>query len=134
MWRGVRPAHRRRGTVIAAATLLLVAPSCDSTGPESPRAYDLRVASPNGAEGAAVLELRGPVARVTAPAGLVLAHGDGDVTRVVLVLDTPGELRLAVNPATRGATVEATLVEVSGPDDRPRASVDGYTVSLEGRR
>jgi hypothetical protein len=49
---------------------------------------------------------------------------------VVLVRDEPGALRLRVRLADPTRPPTATVVEVAGGDDRPRASLAGYRVDF----
>ena len=116
----------------AAAALLVVAAGCESTG--EPRAidgaYTVRLISPNGAEGAAVLELTGPgIASVTPLEGEVFSSLHEQATRALVLLTDPGEIRFRVE--LRGATVlpQARVVAVAGPEDQHR-DLAGYRVEL----
>lgn len=126
-----RPLRR----VLAVLALVPLA-ACGSDGGGEPRqsvTWSAQLVSPNGAEGAAVLELDGAVAATRTPAGTrVMHHVDGGVTRVVVVRDEPGQLSFELDLAGRGAAPAASVIEVSGPDDALRASTTGYRVSLRG--
>lgn len=105
---------------------------CESTG--EPRAidgvYTVRLISPNGAEGAALLELTGPgIAGVSPLEGEVFSSLDGQATRALVLLTDPGEIRFRVE--LRGITVlpEPRVVAVAGPEDQHR-DLDGYRVEL----
>ena len=115
---------------LAAAALLISA--CDSsTRPGGPGTLTATVTSPNGDEGAAVLDVVGTVQSFS---------GTGDVsvyttpvatgTRVVLVRLTPGPLsmKLTVPDVSQPPTV--SIVEVAAGDDRLRTSVAGYGVTF----
>lgn len=127
------PRPLRRIVTLAALALLS---SCGSDGGGEPRqsvTWTAQLVSPNGDEGAAVLELDGAVAATRAPAGTrVMHHVDGGVTRIVVVRDQPGQLSFEVDLAERGAAPAASVIEVSGPDDALRASTEGYRLSLRG--
>lgn len=100
-------------------------------------ARDLRVLleSPNGDEGAAVIELVGPgLGEVTAPEGTVFTHVSGDTTRVVILLDDPGPIELTVH--VQGlAFPGAAVLQVADDRDNVRP-LAGYRASIEspGRR
>ena len=123
---------RRVFTFLALALLA----ACGSDGGGEPRqaiTWSAQLVSPNGAEGAAVLELEGVVAATRAPAGTRVLHSvDGDVTRVVVVRDQPGQLSFELDLVERGAAPAASVIEVSGPDDALRATTTAYRVSLRG--
>lgn len=126
-----RPLH----SVLAVVALALLA-GCGSDGGGEPRqsiGWSAQLVSPNGAEGAAVLELDGVVAATRAPAGTrVMHHVSGGVTRVVVVREEPGQIAFELDLAERGAAPAASVIEVSGPDDALRAPATGYRVSLRG--
>jgi hypothetical protein len=87
--------------------------------------------SPNGAEGAAVVELSGPgIGAVTGVDGTVFAEAVGGVTRVVVLRATPGEVAFRVTMAEGAEQPGATVVEVAGGDDALRPSLSGYRVEF----
>ena len=129
------PSSRGARALVAAAAVFLAACGSDSNEPQQALTYAAELDSPNGDEGAALLELEGAVAAVRAPAGArVLTHRAGDVTRVVVVLDEPGSIAFEVDLAEPGPAPGARVIEVSGPDDALRAVSSRYAVSFRARR
>ena len=127
-------AFRAARALAASAALFLAACGSDAGEPPQSLTYAAELESPNGAEGAAVLEVEGDVAAVRAPQGArLLTHRDGDVTRIVVVLDAPGTIAFELDLAERGPAPRARVVEVSGADDALRASTSRYAVSFRAR-
>jgi hypothetical protein len=120
-------------------TLLALAllSACGSDGGGEPLqslTWSAQLVSPNGAEGAAVLEIDGDVAAVRGPAGSrILTHDANGRTRVIVVLDQPGTIAFELDLAERAPKPGANVVEVSGPDDALRATTAGYSVSVRAR-
>lgn len=118
-----------------AATLLLAllaVAACGSEGPESgPGQRTVALLSPSGAEGAALIELRGPgIEAVTAVDGRVFHHARGDTVRVVVVRETPGELRFAVDLADTLTPPRGTVLEVADGENALRAVLADYSVEI----
>jgi hypothetical protein len=114
---------------------MLLAAACGDGGPESgPGTLTATVLSPNGAEGAAVVEVFGPgIGAVGALEGRVFSERRGDTVRVVMVRDgDAGDLRFTLSVADTTEFFGGTVLEVAGPDDALRAGVSSYT--LEVRR
>jgi hypothetical protein len=96
-------------------------------------AFDATLVSPNGPEGAAVFELAGEYHNVQLTgSGQVFAHADRGVTRVVIVLDTPGEIGFTVQLDVAGELPQTQVVEVADGSNQIRASVSEYRLELEG--
>ncbi|HVF40184.1 MAG TPA: hypothetical protein VM939_09810 [Gemmatimonadaceae bacterium] len=121
-----------KNAILAGFAAVLLISGCDSsTRPGGPGTLTATVTSPNGDEGAAVLDVVGTVEAFT---------GSGDVsvyttpltvgTRVVLVRMSPGPLsmKLTVPDVSQPPTV--SIVEVAAGDDRLRSSVSGYAVTF----
>ncbi len=118
--------------VVVAAVLALTAGSCDS-GPTAPIAGEVEfmIVSPNGPEGAALIELRTTeVGLVTSSGARVFTGGTGDNTRILLVRTNPGTLsfRLTVNDVRRPAA--ASLLEIAGGDNQLR-ELSGYRIETK---
>lgn len=118
-----------------AAITCIATLGCDAgepAPPAGPGEVVARLVSPNGAEGAAVVELTGAgIGEVRgAPGTTVFAAASGPATRVVVLRDTPGELAFHVRLAERSAPPAARVIEVADGEDRLRASLAGYRVAF----
>lgn len=122
---------RVRGLVLFAAAVL--AAGCGDAGPESgPGTLTATVVSPNGAEGAAVVEVFGPgITGVESLDGRAFSERRGDTVRVVVVReDGAGTLRFILSVADTTQHFGGTVLEVAGPDDTLRGSVSTYTLTV----
>ncbi len=113
----------------AALALALVACSSDGTAPKGSGEFRAVVVSPDGDLGAAVLELEG-VADLTPVAGRAFTQRNGDVLRVVIVLDEPGQIEFRIRLADPAGQPAATIVEVADGDNQGPESVSGYRVQF----
>jgi len=96
-------------------------------------AYNATVVSPNGLEGAAVLELDGSFAdAISVASGRVFTHASGGVTRVVLVRDTPGELAFTLTLDAPGSPPDVRLLQVADGANDLRAFLHRYRVEFTG--
>ena len=125
-----------RSTACAVAiACFLAAAACDDTPPEPqpvPGDLDVRLVSPNGSEGAAVLQSTdGGIRGISVEEGLQAFHWtEGGLTRIVLLRDGVGEIRfvLSVEDVNRPPRLE--VVEVADGVNRLRASLAGYDVDV----
>ena len=122
-----------RPRLVLFAALVLTAVSCDSTEPKGgPGTVTAVLVSPNGPEGAAVLDVNGVVESFTATNDVsVYTTPSSTGTRVVLVRVTPGELSVKMKVSNTLEPPPVTVVEVAGGDDKLRASVSGYQVAFQ---
>jgi hypothetical protein len=89
------------------------------------------VVSPNGAEGAAVIEVEGRrVVGITAAAGQVFVSRSGDILRAVIVRDDPGPIEFTVRVLDPRFPVATRVLQVADGENRVRPNVDGYQVEL----
>ncbi len=114
---------------------LLFAPlACDDVSPSASGDLPVRLTavlqSPNGDEGAVLIETRDPIVSVEELEGTLFVHREDDLTRVFIVLDTPGTIRFSVTLGAPAASIEWRILEVAGPDDGLRPDVSGYEVEL----
>ncbi len=126
-----RTERRARAALGAAcvAAIGLVAGCGDDPVP-GPGMLTATVESPSGAEGAARLELVGEgIVEVSPIEGRVFGEPHGDTMIVVVVNEAGGRLVFGVEVADTTRKPAATLLEVSGPDDRLRA-LGGYSVDI----
>ena len=87
------------------------------------------VESPNGAEGAALIRLVGAgVAFVEPLTGDLHTSVVGDTTKVLVVLDTPGDVAFRLNVADTTLTPVATLLQVADGQNELRAGLLEYSV------
>jgi hypothetical protein len=130
--RGAWP-RRALPTMCALAVAALV--GCDDpagqggAGQEGP--VRVTLISPNGAEGAALFEL--PIAGildVRAPVGALVNAQSGGKRQVALFASQPSPIVLELTVADQTELPEVRLLQVSGPDDQPRA-LTGYRVQVE---
>ena len=130
---------RRRPTpalLIATVVITTVLLACDSTPAEvtGPGELQAVLVSPNGPEGAAVIELAGVgMGAVTAfrGSGRVFAERAGAILRVVVVLDKPGEIRfrIAVDDVSNPPT--GVVLEIADGSNEIRQSLSGYSVEFD---
>lgn len=110
--------------------VLLGASGCGDGGPVSaPGILTARVESPNGAEGAALIHLIGGGVTFVEPlTGVLHTSVIGDTTKVLVVLDTPGEIAFRLNVADTTRPPVATLIQVADGHNELRAGLLGYSV------
>jgi hypothetical protein len=116
--------------VLLVAVPALAACGDDAPAPE-PGFVDVSLTSPNGAEGAAVFLVSDErVTRAETSSGVAYLRQATDGSRIVLVRDVGGDLafRMEVEDVHRPPTVE--VLEVAGPDDAVRVTLDGYRVEV----
>ncbi len=116
-----------------AGALVLAAGACDESGVNEPHTRDVTVTlvSPNGDEGAAVLELTGTeVLDAVMDGGEVFTFDAGASTRIVAVLAEAGTIRFTIAIGREAAPPQARVIEVAGGDDEARDSVAGYVVEF----
>ncbi|NOT08628.1 MAG: hypothetical protein HOP28_10545 [Gemmatimonadales bacterium] len=115
---------------LPALLALLVVAACGDrpVGPDLSAPVELRLVSPAGAEGAALVEIEGAGTAVAIDATEVVSEVIGGRTRVVLIRENPGELRFRFTPAEGERRGAATVIDVAGPDNAIRASIPGYRV------
>jgi hypothetical protein len=123
---------------LALVPALLALAACEGgTGASSSAGgeYLAALQSPNGPEGAAMLELTGGGVEAIAAASATLFQQpvNGGV-RLMLIREAPGrvEFRLIVAPGSELPTVR--VVQVVDGDDNVRPSTDGYEVTFTRTR
>jgi hypothetical protein len=132
---GVRPLSHAVPRLVVAAVLLA---GCggDTTGPPPPQSYgaSLRLVSPNGPEGAAVLEVNaGSVSGVTGDGDSAYSVQAGDRLRIVLLRRTAGTLRAHLTlPTTSdpGIPFDPTVIQVADSLNALRSDLTGYSVAV----
>jgi len=121
----------RRGSA-AFITLVALLGACADAGPQSgPGSVEVRVVSPNGAEGSAVVSVFGDGIRgVTAVTGRVFGHQVADTVRAVVVADVPGDLRFVLSMADTTAVLQGVVLQVADGQDDLRSTLAGYTLEF----
>jgi hypothetical protein len=88
--------------------------------------------SPNGPEGAVILDVTGAVESFTATKDVsVYTTPSNAGTRVVLVRLTPGELSVNMKISNTLEPPPVQVVEVADGDNNIRASLSGYQVTFQ---
>lgn len=121
-----------RGPIFAFA---LVAAACGDDAPPEPPLQpvpgDLTVSliSPNAAEGAALFETGDAgITAVSAATGQVFFHQAGSTTRVIAILETPGDITFTISVEDLNDPPVLDLLQVADGEDRLRADLSGYQV------
>ena len=112
-----------------AAALVMAAAACNDSPIPAPGTLTAVLASPNGAEGAAVLSFASDgVGEIGPVSGEVFSRVDGDSVTVVLVHEQGGELAFSMALADTTALPLGVVREVAAPNDRLRTTLAGYEV------
>jgi len=117
-------------TAILLTALQLRCGLSDTAGPgRAPGTLTLLVASPRGAEGAALIEIdRDNVTALSGSTGTVLASLNGNRLRVALLLARPGIPQLSVSVRDTMQPLNAVLLEVADSFNVLRPSLQGYSL------
>jgi hypothetical protein len=126
---------RRLLSLPLAAFPLLAA--CDGgTGSAEAGEYIAALETPDGRpEGALLVELTGEgISDVHAASLTLFEQPVSGGRRLMLIREPAGRIDFRVQMAPGSAPLAVRVLEVVGPDDQPRASVDGYSVSFTRTR
>jgi hypothetical protein len=131
----VKTSPRKPARTLALILLLSVAAGCEDLGPSGPKGpgtLNVDLVSPNGAEGSAVFEVVGGTGLgvVTGFGGEVFYEHGSDTTRVVVVLDMPGQIAFRIRSQDVRNLPSVTLVQVADGADQLRSSLAGYEVEI----
>jgi hypothetical protein len=101
-----------------------------------PGYLEITLGSPHGAEGAAVVRLQGgkDLGPVYSIGGETLYQHFEDSSKVVVVLDDPGEISFRVRTENVRRLPEVTVVQVADGENQLRASTSGYSVEVARER
>lgn len=104
----------------------------DITSVPVPGELVISVVSPNGPEGAAVLETedRGVLSVASAPSGQVFIGGTQLLTRIIVILSEPGPIVATLNVADVNDPPRFRIVEVADDSNVVRESLGGYSLSM----
>ena len=125
-------ADPRRATLRALISMLALggALGCGDAAPVSaPGTLTATVESPNGDEGAALLHLvGGGVSFVEPLTGDLYTSALGDTTKVLVLLDAPGEIAFRFNVADTTQPPVTTVLQIADGENDLRTSLAGYRV------
>lgn len=122
-----------RWTRACVAALLIAAGACADAGPD-PEAGVLSASlvSPNGSEGAVLINLVGSgIGTIEASAGRVFQFAQGDTTRALFILDSPGVVAFRVAVPNIHEPPLATVTQVSDGDNGLRPDASAYRVRFD---
>lgn len=121
-----------RTVLSALVAILVVGLACVSVpGEPISRKLNATLVSPNGDEGAALIEMTGSgLGEVTVREGRVFTTGTGQRVRAVFVLDEPGEIRFQIEMDDPKAPISATVLEVADGTNEVRTSLTEYDVEF----
>ncbi|MBE0595388.1 MAG: hypothetical protein IH616_23615 [Gemmatimonadales bacterium] len=124
----------RAGALTAVLAAAAVA-ACESIlpGPSGSGVIQVSVTSPFGPEGAAVFELTGGVdlGPVTTNGGDTFFEHSAGVSRIVVLLDEPGQIWFQVRTTDIAKLPTVRVLQVADGEDRLRPSVSGYEFDFE---
>ena len=132
----VKNSPRNLARTLVVVLFLVPATGCDDLGPSGPKgpgSVRVDLLSPNGAEGSAVFEVRGGgtgLGVVTTAGGEVYYDHGTDATRVVVILDSPGQIGFLVRTRDLRNLPSVTVTQVADGNDQLRGSLSGYEVEL----
>ena len=129
----LRPIFKR--AMVACLVAAAAAAACGDSGPSGPSgpgAFRADLSSPNGVEGAAVFEITGGVGLgdVSVSGGEALYDHGSTATRVIVLLDDPGQIRFQIRSENVGLLPTVTVVQVADGDNELRETLSGDDVQL----
>jgi hypothetical protein len=120
-----------KGLLAAAAALAFLACGDDGPSEPPPGAGDLVVhlISPHDSEGAAVFETSGAgIAGVDCDGCDAYHNRVNGTSRIVVLMEQPGQLRFTMSVADRQSPPELQVIEVADPSNQVRDDVSLYAV------
>jgi hypothetical protein len=119
--------------VVVTATSVLASCDLGLWGPSGPGEIQVALLSPHGPEGAAVLELTGGVGvrDVTTALGNAFYEHDDTTTRVVIILDEPGQIEFTVRSEDVGARLSVTVLQVADGTNQLRSALSSYLIEFD---
>lgn len=123
---------RHASRLLISAVLLAVVGCGGDVGPEiRPGFLTASLVSPNGFEGAALISVVGVgLGNVESTGGRVFTFSRGDTTRILVVLDAPGDLGFRISVPDVGTPPVAMVVQVADGGNALRADLSAYRVSF----
>lgn len=122
--------------VAALGLVALGVGGCDLLGPDGPKGPGTLTAtlvSPNADDASAVLELTEGVGlgTISPMGGEVFYEHSLTSTRLVVVMDDPGQVRFQVRTENIGRLPEVRVIQVGNGDNQLRSSLSEYRVLFE---
>ena len=115
-----------------AVAALAFAGCSDSTRPDGPGTLTAELVSPNGDEGAAILDVVGTVDSFKGSSDVsVHTTPTPTGTRAIVVRLSPGALQMSIHVPDISNPPAITVVEVAAGDDKLRPSLAGYHVDIK---
>lgn len=115
-----------------AAGIALLGAGCFGPGEPEFVDYTATLQSPNGSEGAAVIEVAGSgITGIDSGADQFYTGPPGPTTRLVLVLASPGMISFTLTADKREDPPTATVVAVADGANQPRSDLTGYAVNIQ---
>lgn len=116
-------------TLLVAVALVALAACGDSAPTSAPGVLTATLESPNGSEGAALLHLvGGSISSVEPLTGDLHTSVLGDTTKVLVLLDAPGEIAFLLNVADTTLPPVTTILQVADGQNELRVSLAEYRV------
>ena len=120
---------------IVVCGLVVTLAGCDLFGPDGPNGpgwLQADLVSPNGPESAVVLELVGgrDLSSLALEGGEIFSEQDGNILRVVAVMDDPGSIRVEIRTEDVAKLPSVAVIQVADGENELRASLEGYEVSF----
>lgn len=115
------------------AALLIAGGACADAGPDvEPGVLSASLVSPNGSEGAALINLVGSgIGNVEASTGRVFQFARGDTTRALFILDAPGVVAFRVPVPNIHEPPLATVTQVADGENGLRPDASAYRVRFD---
>ncbi len=115
----------------------VLAASCGGDGPTPPTAdnpgtVDAVLIVPSGSPGAARVRFTGPgIEAIRTASGQIFQNSVGSTVDVIVVLETPGQIRLSLDLADKSRLPTATVIQVSDENDELRELDESFRVRFE---
>jgi hypothetical protein len=121
----------RSPSILSAALLSVAVLACDSQPSDvgGPGTLFGVLVSPDGSEGAVLMDLTGPgLGTVRTSGGVVFTEISGDRLRLLVVRDRAGTIEFSIDVADVRTPPDVAVQEVADGSDQLRTSLEGYRV------
>lgn len=125
----IRPVTKTIAAIVLIGTGLAWA--CSGTTDPVTTDVTATLISPNGAEGAVVVELTGvAITGLANDDGDIFSQFDGTTVRIVVVRDDPGDITFRFVVPSPGDRPSGSVIEVAAGNNDLRGSVSGYSLEF----